>query len=73
MVPLLATVIFSHILYSVLAVVECGLLYIVGNLPGKEKKKKIRNSKNSYVATADSVQEMELNTKTKHCSAKSEK
>ena len=34
---------------------------------------KTRNSPNGYVATASGVQETELNTQTKHCSAKREK
>ena len=35
--------------------------------------KKKRNSRNGYIVTSGSVQEMELNAQNKHCSAKHEK
>ena len=39
----------------------------------KITKTKTRNLLNGYITTAGGVQEMELNTQTKHCSTKSEK
>ena len=44
-----------------------------GNSFRPSVKEVTRNSPNSYVSTAGGVQEMELNTETKHCLAKHEK